>query len=284
MRLLRHAINYPLARRGFVLNGKGGLSHLDSYVIERYDVPVPTVPSAFGPTTFEVDLHRITTPCAFSYHPEGWHPYRATLAEVLAEPDLPYERTTLARYYDAFQPRTVQEAILEDAPEPLPPLSNWPLLRPLYVRPWALTVRRLHRILNNPHEWQGVPQQFGPHPVDIGRMQIERLVHSYESLARGYAPEAHAGGFLNGYFLVRGDDYRFVVLHGNHRLAAFELLGIDRPLAVTHANHPPVVHADRLERWVDGRYGVFPRRVAEQVFDKLFDETGRAKAERLGLL
>ena len=283
-RLLRYAADHLLEKRGYVLTGRGGLSRLDSYTIERFDVPVPTTSSLFGPITFEVDLDRVTTPCGFSYHPDGWHPYRDTLAELLAEPDLPYERTTLARFYDTFQPTSVQQALLEDVEEPLAPICDWPALLPLFKHLWSLTPRHLQRILRDQRQVKGARQQFGPQPPEFGRYQVERLVRSHDSIARGYDPEAYPDGFLTGYFLMRGDDYRFMVFHGNHRLAAFERLGIERPLALVHRGPPPVVRAERLERWISGRYGIFPAEVAQRLFDKLFTETGRPKAERLGLL
>jgi hypothetical protein len=281
---VRTAVDFALQQRGYALTGSGGLARLDSYSIQPMNLPVPATPSPVGPTTFEVDLAKVTTPCGFSYHPDGWHPYRDTLTELLAEPDIPYERTTLARYYEGFQPRTVQEALLEEIDEPLEPIGRWPALLPLFKHLWALTPRYVAKILADPREVKGARQQFGPQPVDFGRYQVERVGESYESLRRGYRPQDYPDGYLTGYFLVRGDDYRFVVFHGNHRLAAFERLGIDRPLAIVQRGDPPVVDADRLEMWTEGRYGVYPRGVAQLLFDKLFTETGREKAERLGLL
>jgi hypothetical protein len=283
-RVGRSIAEYVLEKGGFVLRGSGGLSSLHSYGVERMRVPVPTTPSVLGPTTFEVDLARVTTPCGFSYHPDGWHPYRATLEEVLAEPDVPYTRTALAHYYDVYQPSTVQEAILEHVSEPLAPIGQWPALLALFKHLWSLTPRYVATILKNPENAKGGRQQFGPQPVEFGRSQVERVYRSYESLAKGYQPEAFPDGYLTGYFLVRDGDYRFVVFNGNHRLAAFEKLGIDRPLATVASGHPPVVDANRLDRWTHGRYGVYPRAVAELLFDKLFTETGREKAQRLGLL
>jgi hypothetical protein len=283
-RTVRSALDYVLGKGGYVLTGSGGLSQLSTYSLQPMRLPVPSTSTPLGPTTFEVDLAKVTTPLGFSYAPEGWHPYRDTLAELLAEPDLPYEQTTLARFYDGFHPTTVQEAILEHIEEPLEPVGAWPPLLPLFKHLWSLTPRYVEQILANPKGVKGARQQFGPHPAEFGNFQAQRLVTSFRSLEKGYRPDDFPDGYLTGYFLVRGGDYRFVVFHGNHRLAAFERLGIDRPLAVRHRGDPPVVDAAHLDRWVHGRYGVYPRRTAELLFEKLFTETGREKAERLGLL
>lgn len=283
LRWLHLRLDHGLQRLGVAKTGEGGWGRRDGYGLQLLRLPVPTVTTRGGPLAFEVALDRVTTPCGFSYHPDGWHPYRDTLAELLAEPDLPYERTTLARFYEAFQPETVQEALLEDVDEPVDPVARWPAVLPLFKHLWSLTPRYVDAVLADPDPVRGARQQFGPHSAEFGRRQADRLVRAHESLTRGYRPHEYSDGYLRGYFLVRGDDYRFVAFHGNHRLAAFERLGIDRPLATFKRGHSPVVDADRLGRWVEGRYGVFTREAAELIFDRLFTETGREKADRLGL-
>lgn len=282
---MRRVVDYVLQKSGRALVGSGGLSQLGSYSVQRMRLPEPVISGFAEPTTFEVDLERITTPCAFSYHPQGWHPYRATLAELIREPGLAYGQTSLHRFYDLFRPVTVQEAILEDEPRELDPVGRWPAVLPLFKHLWALTPARVRQILAAPEREKGARQQFGPHPREFGQYQLERAWQAYESVrTRGYHPEQFPDGYLTGYFLVRGGDYRFVVFHGNHRLAAFEALGVRRLVARPHRGHPPVIDADDLEPWIDGRYGVFPPEVARRLFDKLFDERGDGKARNLGLV
>lgn len=281
---MRRLVDYGLQKAGYALVGSGGVRQRHAYSVQRMRLPEPVISGFAQTTAFEVDLDRVTTPCAFSYHPNGWHPYRESLQQLIHDPDLPYEDSALRRFYDGFQPTTVQEVLLEDVRDPLDPIATWPALLPLFKHLWALTPRRVDEILASPHTQKGARQQFGPHPPEFGRLQLQRTWTAYESLrSRGYRPTEFPDGHLTGYFLVRDDDYRFVVFHGNHRLAAFEALGVTRVLARPHRGHPPVVDQRELHRWTDGRYGVFSPAVAQRLFDKLFDERGAHKAERLGL-
>ncbi|HEX9888287.1 MAG TPA: hypothetical protein VGA69_02325 [Nitriliruptorales bacterium] len=271
---------------GRTLMGQGGLHGAGSHRLHR----IGGLPSQFAHlrrrpgAPFTVDLDRVTTPCGFSYHPEGWHPYRATLAEYLAEPDLPYERSTLCRYYDRFQPTNVHEAILDHVSEPLEPLVGWPPLLELLIHLWALDQRRVRRLLQDParSSGQGRRQELGPQTHEFGQWQVQRLLEVHASLARdGYRPGDHRDGAVTGYFLVHDDSYRFVVFHGNHRLAAFRQLGIQRIAARFHRAHPPVVNADDLERWTTRQRGVYPPDVAALLFQTLFTHRGDEKWSRL---
>lgn len=282
---MRRLADYALQKAGLALVGSGGLAELHGYRVERMRLPEPVSSGLLQPTSFEVDLDRVTTPCGFSYAPDGWHPYRETLEQLIAEPDLAYGRTALCRYYERFQPTTVQEALLEDVAEPLEPLSSWPPLLALFKHLWELTPRSVAKILDAPHLTKGARQQFGPQPAEFGLFQVDRIWQTYLSVRdQGYRPEAYPDGYLAGYFLVRDGDYRFMVFSGNHRLAAFRALGVTRLVARIQRGHPPVIDADWIEQWAAGRYGVLPAPVARRLFDKLFEETGRPKARTLGLL
>lgn len=282
---MKTAADFLLAKTGHVLVREGAISATRPFRIERLRLPESVTSTWQAPLRFQVDLDRVTTPCGFSYREGGWHPYRATLQELLAAPELPYEQTTLSRFYEQFRPATVQAAILDGETEQLEPITRWPAVMPLFKHFWALTPRRVQEVLSAPEDVKRSGQQFGPQPIEYGARQVERLHEAHRSIqAQGYRPEAFVDGALKGYFLVRGDDYRFVVLEGYHRLAAFEALGIRRPLARLHRAHPPVVDGEDLARWVSGPRAIFPQTTAERLFDALFDESGLAKASRLGLI
>lgn len=281
---MRQRVERPLRRFGYTIVGTGGLGF---HRLHRIGPLPPGLEHLRTDRTgrFTVDLDRVTTPVGFSYHPKGWHPYRATLNEYVAHPDLPYEHSTLSDYFGRYQPSTVQAALLEDADEPLEPLCHWPPLLYLFKHIWGMSQRRVDQILAQPSAQKTSGQQFGPKSDEEGRQHFERLLRAYESLRRhGYQPSRYPDGALTGYFLVRDDDYRFVVFHGNHRLPSMRLLGFDRLEARFHPGHPPVINAADLARWTTRTGGLFEPEVAQRLFDKLFDERGDTKASNLGLL
>ena len=44
---------------------------------------------------------------------------------------------------------------------------------------------------------------------------------------QGYQPELFFDGYISGHFLIKGDDYRFIVTEGQHRVACLATLGYD---------------------------------------------------------
>jgi hypothetical protein len=275
-------------RFGYVVVGSGNGGEVSQHRLHRVG-PLPTpyadVHRSY-PTPFELDLARVTTPCGFSYDEGGWHPYVAALEEHLAEPDLPYERSILARYYARFRPTNVQEVLLEDVEAPLPPLDGWPPVPKLYKHLWTLNPRRLGRILRDSEGWErNIKQHFGPQSAAQAGAHLARIVAVYDSVRRGgYRPDAYPDGIVTGYFLERDGEFRFMVVLGNHRLAGFRAAGVRRILARLHPGHPPVINAARIDRWCRRSGRVVPPEVARTVFDKLFTETGSAKARTLGII
>jgi hypothetical protein len=238
--------------------------------------------------TFVVELDRMTTDCGFSFAPDGWHPFVVTLREHAERAMSDYAGSTLHRVHTTFQPRTVQELLLEDVVKPLEPLHRWPVIRRLFRRVWAVTpwlAARELRAAQSPTMKQREWLYYGPSREEFLRSELGRLIGVYESIRRlGYQQDLAAESQINGYFLCRGDDYRFVVLNGNHRVAALRVLGGDTVPVTIRDGHPTVVHFDSLRQWSQDCGGVYPMDVARRLFDRMFDESGRGKAERLGLL
>jgi hypothetical protein len=275
-------------RFGYVVVGSGHRREVGQHRLH----PVGSLPTPYAdahrshPTPFELDLTGVTTPCGFSYDETGWHPYVAALEEHLAAPDLPYERTILARYYARFRPTNVQEVLLEDAKAPLAPLDRWPPVPKLYKQLWTLNPRRLERILRDSGGWaRDIKQHIGPQSAAQAGAHLSRIVTVYDSVRRdGYRPDAYRDGIVTGYFLEADGDYRFMVVLGNHRLAAFRAAGVRRVLARFHPGHPPVINASRIDEWCRRSGSVLSPEVARAVFEKLFAETGTTKARTLGII
>lgn len=253
--------------------------------IERLRLPNEVTASLghAGPGTMLVDLARTLNRAAFSYGSTGWHPYVAALREHLQRPDLPYPDSVLAAFYARFQPRTVHDLLLYDGVRRAT-LDSWPAVDRL-IDVWSAQRGDVLRTRARPADPTELPhsQYRGPTNHEFGARHLYRVVTAYESFREhGYRPELFDSGFVTGYFLTRGDDYRFVVGHGNHRLAALSVLG-ERNVTVTlRPTHPPVVDASALHRWTTPHGGLFEPHESRALHDRFFAEDSVSRASNLG--
>ena len=100
---------------------------------------------------------------------------------------------------------------------------------------------------------------------------------------QGYHPELFADGYITGYLLVKGDDYRFIVTEGQHRVACLVALGYER-IKVRFSQkpeYPRVVVFEDVKKWPQVVNGAYSQNLALKVFERFFAE-GVGK-ERMGL-
>jgi hypothetical protein len=276
-------IDALLATRGrYVHRYRSGW--LPSYQVVPFDLPAGV--ERVGDTRFLVDVDRITTYCGFSLADVGWHPFLELLGEYDHDRDLRYEDSVLYRLYERFTPATVAAAVFVTS-YPRAPLDRMPAEHEVMKRLWQLDRRTVHDLTARaPHTpiLDGHARYFGPKTPAAGREHFDRVIDLYESVKRhGYHPARFGGGRPRGYFLTRGDDYRFVMSRGNHRVPALRLLGIQQIVATCRVHHPPVVDEAELTRWSLEKGGVYSLEIAQELFDAMFSATGRERARSLGL-
>jgi hypothetical protein len=278
-------IDSLLATRGRYLH-RSRSGWLPSYQILPFDLPSGV--KRVADTRFIVDVDRITTYCGFSLADGGWHPFLELLRAYEHDKELPYEDSVLCRLYERFTPATVAQAVFVVPDLPRAPLDRMPAEHEVMKRLWQLDRRAVDAIVAQaPYSpiLNGHPRYFGPKTPTAGREHFDRVIELYESVKRhGYNPARFGGGRPRGYFLTRGDDYRFVISRGNHRVPALRLLGIQQIVATCRVHHPPVVDEDQLSRWSLDENGPYPRDTVRALFDAMFSATGSERAQALGLL
>lgn len=261
--------------------------------VTRLDAPTDAV-FAHRDFIFEVPLERCRYLYGGTYGPQvgmnpattGWHPFVAVLHELAARPDLTYEDSVLARFYQRFQPqRQVEVLFPRDVVAALGPseLDRYPMARgftPLV--PWQPQVSQDggEHGLGPEHGHQS----FGPVSAEKGNLEFQRLRATFVSIRdRGYRPEL-ADGEIAGMFVLRGADYRFVVRAGHHRLAALAALGHATVRVGFFKRDPRAVNVESLELWPLVRQGVYPQDLARRFVDQLFDEDQAWRGRELGLV
>jgi hypothetical protein len=269
-----------------VLPRRQELAMLRHARLRRFHLPraVATTEGSAGLDTFLVDVDRVVNRARFRYGSASWHPFVVALAEQRAQPGLPYTESVLARFYERFTPTTVHDVLLGDR-APRGAVADWPAVD-LLLDVWSVTDRHVERVrarvAAGDERWPS--QYLGPNIVLHGRDHLERVLVTYRSIKEsGYRPGDFADGVPTAYFLVDGEDYRVVVGHGNHRMAALTALGIERVPIRLRLPHPPVVARADLGRWTVAGGGLYSAEEAIALFDSYFADDGLERARALGL-
>ena len=229
-------------------------------------------------TVFEVELDKCIDLYGAGYTDDFQH-FVAVLNEYAGNPELKYEDSVLNTYYERFQPRNAEEALFIKQ-------GRAPRLRHGWIGyPW-LWDRSLKVVFDpSPGETRpGGNHHFGPNTDEFGEAEFKRLVPLYNILKeQGYHPELFADGYISGYLLVKGDDYRFVVTEGQHRMAVLAALGYEK-IRCRFSNQPQYPHVvlwEDVKKWPQVANGVYSRNLALKIFERFFMK-GIGK-ERMGM-
>ena len=185
---------------------------------------------------------------AFSGEQNIKHPY-LRVGEKLMETDFRDKDKgihVLTEFYHSFQPSTTLEAFSK-----------------FQTRGVGLTSFQL--------PWEEEPNKrddasklgySGPRTSEQIVREFKRIENVLKSIKkRGYKPKASLRlfdlGHINGYFLRKDNAYRFVVVHGKHRLAALIALGYNEIAVTFTLGRPRVVDMNDYESfpgYVDGSF------------------------------
>ena len=262
-------------------------------------------------TAFHCPLDQCIKCNGLSFSPDGWHYFTAALHEYQRTGRESYDDSVLKQYFATWQPANALEALIgcPDGPEALKTVSPD---YPPNVAPWGATIPPDHQIrktatyaeeppfiesfiqLVRDHGYHSLHDDIqlfilpyldgakihGPLSRARGRIEHARILHTYESIQEhGYdRNQGHASVVA----IQRGDDYRFRVYAGNHRIAALSALGYKTIPAVFKRDY--IIRADDVDYWPQVRRGVWSRDSALRYVDHLFDFDSRAWARRMGFL
>ena len=229
-------------------------------------------------TILEVDLAKCTDLFGAAYIGD-FQQFVAMLQEYGENRDLKYEDSILKKYYENFKPKNQEETLFAKRGRARGLHQGW------IGYPWSWYPERRVVFMNDRGETRpGGNHNFGPNSDEFGKGEFGRLVHLYDLLEmQGYHPELFADGYITGYLLVKGDDYRFIVTEGQHRVACLVALGYER-IKVRFSQkpeYPRVVVFEDVKKWPQVVNGAYSQNLALKVFERFFAE-GVGK-ERMGL-
>ena len=287
---VKRCLRYLARKTGYELVGEGeSWNDMRGYRLFSRKLPKAINNESKDPyrTPLSVPITSVTSRVGFSYAEDGWHPFVQTLKEYIANPELRYEDSSLARLYHQYRPQNMQEVLLDHIETPQMPFCDWLPKYELITWLWVLNKRNnvLHQdsLTSKPNAGGWI--FFGPHTQEYGRKEFQRLIGVYESIKhQGYRQELADMDSVNGYFLKKGTDIRFVLLQGNHRVSALKALGYSDVSVLIRKAHPAVIDHAKLHKWTKGSGGIYPLPLVENIFESLFSMSGLQKAQRYGLV
>ncbi|SER65021.1 hypothetical protein SAMN04487944_107140 [Gracilibacillus ureilyticus] len=207
----------------------------------------------------------------FMYNSKGWHYLCETMRQFGKNPGITYRDSILFAYYNNFQPVSLLDSLFYSSKNRKKLKSKCDPL------PWE---KAFHLEFKN-------NQHFGPSSNNFGEREFRRIKSVYKTMKRnGYRPEKYTDGYIRGYFLQKKEDYCFLVTGGQHRIAALAVLGQEHKKIIVklQPGRKPVVNLKDVSKWPQVANGLYKREMAIKILKSYFRNTGRERAEKLGIL
>lgn len=227
----------------------------------------------------EIPIDICTNLLAFSFAPTGWHYFIETLKEYDQDKAIHFKDTTLYRFYQTYRSEDMFGLLCH--PDNTAPIKFRP---PFGIYPWGSFIAQSKYnggIAKNVF----TSHLCGPTEDSIIEINYNNLIRLYNELrTNGYRPWSYGKGFIGGTMLERTDgEKRFVVLEGNHRMAALSHLGFTKILARYQPSAFKVIRESEVMEWYYVRNGKCSEREALYYFDLFFKSDGNERASVLGV-
>ena len=252
-------INFVLKKMGLVCAREKTVRMLDKEM-SVYDA----IWSRYLQPIFYIDADMMTDMFAMSFDKDN--PYTRSLTEHIEKPDTEYESSALCRFYEIFQPSSVDDVFLSGngiTTDKSDGLFSYQL-------PWDIVPKT-----NNGHKMN----YSGPMDIKRGKAEYERLIDVYDSIKKqGYMIRKSENLFnsnnIQGYFLKNNDEYSFIVLHGKHRAASLIALGEKKIPVTFDLGYQRVIDRAAVEDWPLVKKGQMSKEKALMIFDAFFNRIG----------
>jgi hypothetical protein len=230
------------------------------------------------------DVEKCCNLYGFGIAEDDWHYLAATMRQLLANPTIPDEETFLWRYFHNFQPRNMLEALYDrhaDVGSARAELARYrdPERGPM---PWSPSGALVDKHLNA--TFLG---DYGPWPEDLIRKRLRRIASVVEFIQKeGYRHDklADPDDCIRGVMIKHKNDWRMVIIGGNHRASALAALGQKYIPVQAHRSLPTIVDIAVAAQWPAVRTGRLKEAIAKEIALRYFNSTGIAKAKSWGIL
>ncbi len=209
------------------------------------------------------------------------HPFTHGVLDYAAQPQRHPNATRMHRFYEHFTPKNLMEVFFNTPDDPALKAVPQKALEILLstssktlLTPWAYDAIPMGGFAEN------MPESEGSHflgPVSDRHLESEyrRLIDIYNSVkAAGFDVDKQTDT-IRGYFLKHDDEYRFIVVGGNHRVGVLNALGYPHIPIQMHPQRIPMVSLDSLMSWPQVQQGLFDPLLAKAMFLNFFTSPRR---------
>jgi hypothetical protein len=203
-----------------------------------------------------------------SFGDRGWHHLRRTFEEYDKNPDQSLEETSLWKYLREFTPNSISTIAQINSGNPLP----------LFVYPWV-DLHRLKKTTKHP-----LQSRFcGPSNHEFIEKEYHSSIDLYKNLNHnGYKPYHFPNSFISGTWLIaENGEKRFVVMQGNHRMAALAHLRYSEIKVRANREIVPFVFEKDRSKWPQVTNGMCSEEHALAVFQFFFKHDGWHVANKI---
>jgi len=245
-----------------------------------------------------IPMQSVMDEYAFSLGSDGWHYFRALMAERDRRPSARLEDTTFFRFFQDERVQAVRylnDLLFLHDPEQrarcrfefyfgtYPWGDFWTRYSVVGGKPWGYHYDRVEG--KDTRDLYGYRRNPWYRPGDAYPLEAEwrHTATLLRSLRAGYRPWWH-GSFPEVVLLVRADGaMRAVRCEGHHRLAALSHLGYGEVTVVIPRTSLAVVKEIDVDSWYYVRRGLCGREDALVIFHAFFELNGRERVRYLGL-
>lgn len=161
-------------------------------------------------------------------------PFVVTLNDYLTKEHTTYVGSYLEKYYANFQPKTANDLLNLDGEISEIIKSHFPKPSARYwlYPPNDVQGKRLDQVIKSENHRYGLKAGieaghpwYGPVSKEKGELEFYRLTNVLDKIKdEGFRYSIKGIDNIKGFFVVKNDDWRFVVIGGHHRVAALSAL------------------------------------------------------------
>jgi hypothetical protein len=229
------------------------------------------------------DVRKCTSLYGFGFADDDWHYLAGTMRQLLVNPQLSLHETWLWRYFEHFKPKNMWESLYDKAEcldrfqvltsfrdaerGPMPWTPSYDLTQVKFTAPFL--------------------GDHGPWPEELIADRLKRIRGVLKAIrVNGYRHDnlANADDCIRGVMIKYGNDWRMVIIGGNHRASALAALGHKFIPVQAHRSFPAIIDIETADNWPVVRLGHLSKGVAQDIAKRYFTDRGVSKAQSWGIL